>query len=284
MYDRDRKRALLLLAITAVLWSTGGLLIKSVAINPLAIAGIRSAIASVIIFIYLRRPRFIWSPAQIGGAIACAATFILFVTSTKLTTAANAILLQYTAPIWVAIFGGWFIGEKTTRSDWVIIGIVFVGMALFFVDDLAPGGLLGNFIAIAAGFAFGWFILFMRKLNGQSTVETSLLGNILVAVVGLPFMFSVMPDPKGWAALVGLGVFQLGISYILFSLAVKHATALDSVLVPTIEPLLNPVWVFLLLRERPGPWALVGGAIVLVSVTARSVLAARAGLPEKRKG
>jgi drug/metabolite transporter (DMT)-like permease len=276
MLDANRRKALLLLVATAILWSAGGLLIKSVAIHPLAIAGIRSAIASVVILIYIRRPRFIWSAAQIGGAFACAATFILFVASTKLTTAANAILLQYTAPIWVAIFGGRFIGEKTTRSDWVIIGIVFIGMALFFFDRLAPGGLLGNFLAIGAGFAFAWFILFMRRQKGQSTLETVLLGNILVAIAGLPFMFSAMPDLTGWAALAGLGVFQLGISYILFSLAVKHATALDSVLVPTIEPLLNPIWVFLLLGERPGPWALVGGAIVLASVTVRSVLMAHA--------
>jgi drug/metabolite transporter (DMT)-like permease len=275
MDDAKRKRALLLLLATAILWSTGGLLIKSVDWNPLAIAGMRSAIAGVVILLYIRRPHFSWSTAQIGGAITYAATVILFVAATKLTTAANAILLQYTGPIWVAIFGKSFLGEKTTRVDWVMIGAVIVGMALFFLDKLSSGGLLGNIVAIGSGVAFGWFILFMRKQKDDSTLETPLLGNAIAAVIGIPFMFGPTPDLTGWTALVTLGVLQLGLSYTLFAAAVKHASALDSILVPTIEPLLNPIWVFFLLGERPGPWAMVGGAIVLAAVTARSVLMAR---------
>ncbi len=277
MDDVNRKKALLLLVATAILWSTGGILIKSVDWNPLAIAGMRSAIAAVMIFLYMGRPRFVWSAAQIGGALSYAGTVILFVTATKLTTAANAILLQYTGPIWVAIFGASFLGERTTRTDWLMIGAVLAGMALFFLDSLSAGGMAGNIAAIGAGFAFGWFILFMRKQKDQSTLETPLLGNIIAAAVGIPFMFGSSPDLTGWAALAALGVVQLGLSYILFAAAVKHASALDSILVPTIEPLLNPIWVFILLGERPGPWALVGGAIVLVSVTARSFLTARPG-------
>lgn len=264
-----------MLIATAVLWSTGGILIKSVDWHPLAISGVRSAIAAVMILAYLRRPRFSWSAAQIGGALTYAGTVILFVTATKLTTAANAILLQYTGPIWVAIFGKSFLGEKTTRLDWLMIGAVLTGMALFFLDRLSTGGMAGNIAAIGAGLAFGWFILFMRKQKDQSTIETPLLGNIIAAVIGIPFMFGPTPDVAGWAALGALGVVQLGLSYILFAAAVKHASALDSILVPTIEPLLNPIWVFLLLGERPGSWALIGGAIVLISVTARSVWMAR---------
>jgi drug/metabolite transporter (DMT)-like permease len=275
MDDPRRKKALLLLIVTAALWSTGGLLIKSVNWNPLAIAGMRSAIAGLMFLVYIRRPRFTWSPAQIGGAITYAGTVILFVTATKLTTAANAILLQYTGPIWVAVFGRSFLGEKATRWDWLMIAAVLFGMALFFLDRLSPGGIIGNIVAVGSGVAFGWFILFMRKQKDDSTLETPLLGNAIAAVIGLPFMFGSAPDLTGWAALIALGVFQLGLSYALFSVAVKHATALDSILVPTIEPLLNPIWVFLLLGERPGPWALVGGVIVLAAVTTRSVLMVR---------
>jgi drug/metabolite transporter (DMT)-like permease len=275
MDDAKRKKALLLLIATAILWSTGGILIKSVNWNPLAIAGMRSAIAGIVILLYLRRPRFSWSAAQIGGAITYAGTVILFVTATKLTTSANAILLQYTGPIWVALFGKSFLGEKTTRMDWLMIGAVLVGMALFFLDKLSSGGLLGNIVAIASGVAFGWFILFMRKQKDDSTLETPLLGNAIAAVIGIPFMFGSTPDLTGWAALITLGVLQLGLSYTLFAAAVKHASALDSILVPTIEPLLNPIWVFFLLGERPGPWALVGGSIVLIAVTTRSVFMAR---------
>jgi drug/metabolite transporter (DMT)-like permease len=156
-----------------------------------------------------------------------------------------------------------------------MIGAVIVGMALFFLDKLSSGGLLGNIVAIGSGVAFGWFILFMRKQKDDSTLETPLLGNAIAAVIGIPFMFGPTPDLTGWTALVTLGVLQLGLSYTLFAAAVKHASALDSILVPTIEPLLNPIWVFFLLGERPGPWAMVGGAIVLAAVTARSVLMAR---------
>jgi drug/metabolite transporter (DMT)-like permease len=284
MHDPKRTRALFLLIATAVLWSLGGLLIKSVDWNMLAISGMRSLIAALMLFIYIGRPRFTWSTAQIGGAVAYAGTVILFVASNKLTTAANAILLQYTAPIWVALFGSRVVGERTTCFDWLMIGGVLAGMTLFFLDSLTPGGVWGNITSIGAGFCFAWFILFMRRQKDESPLETPLLGNMLAAVVGIPFMFGSMPGLIGWGALVALGVVQLGLSYILFAKAVKHATALDSIFVPIIEPLLNPVWVFLLLGERPGRWAIMGGVIVLSAVTVRSMMMVRERMPNRRGG
>ncbi len=269
-----RHQALWFLAGAALLWSLGGLFIKSVAWNPIAIAGMRSAIAAFVMFLYKRKFEFNWSKAQIAGAIAYTSTVILFVSANKLTTAANAILLQYSAPIYVAMMGQWFLNERTTKLDWLTIGVVCGGMLLFFLDNLSAGNLWGNVLAILSGVAFASLTVLSRKQKDGSPLESLFLGNLLTACIGLPFMLQSMPDGKSWLVLILLGTVQLGLSYILYSIAIKQVTALEGILVPIIEPILNPLWVWLLLGEKPGQWALVGGTIVLVAVTARCILVA----------
>jgi drug/metabolite transporter (DMT)-like permease len=269
-----RHKAIVFLALSAILWSFGGLFIKLVSWNPMAIAGLRSFIAVLVLLAYVRHPRFTWSFPQMGGAIAYAVTVTLFVLATKLTTAANAILLQYTAPIYVALLGAWFLGERAEWFDWIIILILIGGIALFFLDHLTVGNLLGNGFAILSGISFACLVLFLRKQKNESPIGSIILGNLLTGLVGLPFMFESMPGALSWAGLLFLGVVQLGLSYVLYSEAIKHSTALEAILIPGIEPILNPIWVFLILGEVPGKWALVGGAIVFVSVTTRSVIAA----------
>jgi drug/metabolite transporter (DMT)-like permease len=147
-------------------------------------------------------------------------------------------------------------------------------MFLFFIDKMTPGGMLGNIYAILSGFCFACMVLMLRKQKDESPLESVFWGNVLTAIIGIPFMFSSMPDTRSWIALLLMGVFQLGISYILYAFAIKHVTALEAILIPVIEPLLNPVWVFLVLGEFPGPWAFVGGLIVLVAIVGRSVIMA----------
>ena len=288
MKNAAHTRAVGLMAAAALCWSLGGLLIKSVAWPPLAVAGGRGFIAAAFLAVFAPRFRFTWSAAQIGGAVAYAATTILFVTATKLTTAANAILLQYTAPVWIALFGAWFLGERATRADWLTIAILFCGMGLFFCDDLRLAGLAGNLIALASGVAFASMTLLLRKQKDTSAEESIFLGNLLAGVVGLPFMFSAQtfPSVRGWIALALLGVVQLGVSYLLYARAIRHITALEAVLIPVIEPILNPIWVLLALGERPGPLSLLGGVIVLAAVTARTVHSLRRGrvANEERRG
>jgi drug/metabolite transporter (DMT)-like permease len=269
-----RYKAIGFLIVTAILWSSGGLLIKWVSWNPIAIAGARSAIAALFLLVVLRRPHITWSPIQVSGAIAYTVTVISFVVATKLTTAANAILLQYTAPIYIALFGAWFLGERATRLDWIAILVVIGGMVLFFLDDLTIGGFWGNVCAISSGVTFAGFVLLMRKQKSDSPLESVLLGNILTALIGVPFMFRATPSASSWAGLILLGVFQTGLSYALYSMAIKHVAAVEAILIQTVEAVLNPVWVFLLMGETPGPWAFLGGFIVLVSVTVRCVVAA----------
>lgn len=251
------------------------MLIKLVDWNTMAIAGSRSAIAALLLIAVLRRPRISGSSAQIGGAIAYALTVLLFVAATRMTTAANAILLQYTAPVYIAIFGAWFLGEKTSVIDWLTIFVVLGGMALFFLDDLSAGGMWGNVCAILSGVSFAWLALFLRKQKAGSPLESVLLGNILAAVIGIPFMFHSAPSMSGSAALLLLGVFQLGLPYILYSSAIRHVSALEAMLLPVLEPLLNPLWVSMIVGELPGKHAILGGMVVLAALTVRSLLTLR---------
>ena len=280
-HSKERTKALLLLAVTAILWSLGGLLIKSVDANPLAIAGTRSAIAAVMLLLVLKKPKFTWSFAQLGAALAYAATTTLFVTATKTTTAANAIFLQSTAPIYVALLSAWLLKERIKLLDWITVFIVMGGMVLFFLDNLSPTGILGNVIAAASGVSFAFFAIFMRMQKDGSPLESIFLGNLITAAIGLPFLPRSVPNTTGWICLVILGVVQLGLPYILYSMAIKHVTALEAILIPVIEPLLNPVWVFLILGESPGPLAFIGGLIVLAAITGRCVLAV---LPYRKRG
>lgn len=270
-----RRRAVSFLILVAILWSTGGFFIKFVGWNPLAIAGTRSAIAAVVMLVFRRRMHFNWGGTQLGGAVCYAGTVILFVVSNKLTTAANAILLQYTAPIYVAAFSYWFLKERITKWDMAATAITVGGMALFFLDNLSIGGFWGNIIAILSGAAFAGTILFLRRQKDQSPLESVFLGNLMTFLIGFPFMFGSSPGAVGWLGLTFLGVFQLGCSYILYAEAIKHVTALEGILIPVLEPVLNPLWVFLLLGEKPGKWAVVGGLIILATVTARCLWALR---------
>lgn len=268
----EKINAILLLALTATLWSIGGILIKSVHSHPLAIAGCRSAIAASVLLIALKKPKITWSAPQIGAAVAYSMTVILFVVATKLTTAANAVLLQYSSPIYVAILGAWLLNEKAKVRDWITIFIVICGMILFFFDQLSLDGIWGNLAALTAGVTFAFFTVSMRMQKDGSPMESVLLGNILTAIIGVPFVFQSMPDTNGWLSLMLLGVLQLGIPYIFYSKAIKSATALQAALIPIVEVILNPLWVFLFLGEAPGYWALIGGAVIITAVTLRCVL------------
>jgi drug/metabolite transporter (DMT)-like permease len=271
-----RQKAVLLLVLTALCWSLGGIFIKFIQWNPLAIAGLRSAVAAVFMLLIIRKPKFIWTGAQLGTVVAYVATVILFVSATKLTTAANAILLQYTAPIYVALFSSWFLKEKITGFDWGVIAVVIVGMTLFFVDSISGEFMLGNLLAILSAISFAWVTLFMRKQGGRSTMESILLGNIITALMTLPFMFESRPDNRSLVMLLVMGVIQLGVPYILYSIAIKHVTALEAILVPVIEPVLNPIWVALFYGELPSSSAFLGGGIVLAAVTARALRRSKA--------
>lgn len=271
---RNRSQAVLFLVIAALLWSSGGLFIKVVSWHPLAIAGVRSLFSALVIGMVFGRRSVNFSRPQLIGALGYAGMVTLLVASTKLTTAANAIFLQYTAPVYVALLSYVILKEKISRGDWWMMVLVFCGMLLFFMDDFSWGSLAGNLCGIGSGISFAVFAIALRLQKGLAPEGSVLLGNLLTFLIGLPFYEAPWPDMTGWAALVLLGVFQLGFSYCFYTQAVAHVTALEAVLIPVIEPVLNPVWVFLVLGERPGAMSLLGGAIVLVVITLRCVMKA----------
>jgi len=272
---RTRGSAILAVAACALLWSTGGLFVKLIQWNPFAIAGIRSVIGGLVIFAFLRKPRFTWSFAQIAGAVCYAACMIGFVSANKLTTAANAILLQYTAPLWAAILGWIFLREKVNALDWATMAVVIGGMVLFFMDSITLGGMQGNLLAILSGVFFAGAMVSFRAQKAGSSLESILLSHGITFLVSIPFLFGAWPSLAGLGALGILGVFQMGLSSLLLTYGVKHVTAVQSLLTAVLEPLFNPIWVFLVLGERPGPRAMIGGAVILVAVTVRSVLSLR---------
>jgi drug/metabolite transporter (DMT)-like permease len=166
----------------------------------------------------------------------------------------------------VAFLGRWLLKEEVTKKDWWAVTAVLGGMILFFFDQLQWGSLLGNLLAVLSGWTFAFLTVFMRMQKDSSPLESVFLGNIFAALIGLPFAFQQLPAPGVWVNLTLLGTVQLGLSYILYSIAIKGVTALEASLIPVIEPILNPLWVFLAIGEVPGDWALVGSAIILVSI------------------
>lgn len=271
-----RRSAVLLMIITSVLWSLGGVLIKNISWNPIAIAASRSLVAAVIVSFFIDKPMTKFSKDKLLGGVFYSLTVILFVIANKYTTAANAILLQYTAPIYIILFGNLVLGEKSYIHDYITVILVVMGMVLFFVDSLKGGGTAGNIIAILSGAAFAFTAIFMRKQKSYNPLESVFWGNLLTAVI-CSFGFFLSP-PIGSRSIVFiglLGVFQLGIPYILYSKAIKSVSALEATLIPVIEPLLNPIWVVLVNGEIPSIWSVVGGAIVLCAVTGRTVYVLR---------
>lgn len=272
-------RSVLLLVGAALCWSLAGVLIKFIATAwpGMAVAGGRGGIAAVFLLLTNRGLRFHFSRDQIIGAIGYAACTVTFCAATTLTSAANAILLQYTAPVWVALLSAWLLGEPARRADWLTIAVALCGMALFFKDSLTVGHALGDALGLASGISFAAMTVALRRQKSGSAVESIILGNILAFIIGLPWIVQAPPLPASAAlALLLLGTLQLGFSYWLYARAIRHVTALEAVLIPVIEPVLNPLWVLIFLHERPSFWALTGGAIVLAAVTTRAVTSLQA--------
>jgi drug/metabolite transporter (DMT)-like permease len=280
---RQDRRAVWLLLICVILWSTSGVLIKESTLPALAIVGGRSLLTAIVLAIYIRRPHFTWSLPQIGGALTQAATFVLFVMATQMTSAANAILLQYTAPLWVALCGAWYLHERPRLIDYVTMTLIGFGMLLFFGDKLTGDDLLGNILAVLSGVTMAWMTLFLRKQKDGSPMETILLGNILAAAIGLPFLLTATPTMLDYGILVFLGIFQLGIPFILYGYAIMRLPALEVVLISTLEPILNPLWVFLFNGESPGPMAMLGGVIVIFAALLRGLALSAGGRRSARK-
>ncbi len=283
--EKDRGLGALALAATAFFWSLAGLLIKLIDWNPFAIACGRSLVAALFLLVWMRRPKLTFSGPQIGAAIASSATMLLFIYANKATTAANAILLQYGSPIYTAILGAIFLREKPKLEHWLAFVAVAGGMALFFMGNLGGGSIRGNIAAILAGVTFSAYFVFMRMQKDGSPLESNLLAHLLTATIGLVIAL-FMPAPRitgvSIAAIVALGVFQIGMAAVLLSWGIKRVSAIQGSIIAGLEPVFNPLWVFLALGEKPSPNSLAGGAIILLAVVLSSIVTARRAMRPPR--
>jgi drug/metabolite transporter (DMT)-like permease len=230
------------------------------------------------LLIYLKKPQFNFSFPQIAAALANAITMILFVIANKTTTAANAILLQYVAPIFTAFIGAMLLKERTRIEHWLGFIIALIGMIIMFMGKLGGGQMLGNTLAITSALTFSLFFVFMRMQKDNSPFESILLSHWITAGICLIISF-FMPVPdftlKSIGAIVILGVIQIGIPSILFSVAIKRITAISANLIAIIEPVFSPLWVFIVLNESPGINSIIGGIIIVSAVTAVSIISNR---------
>jgi len=272
---------LLLVLGAAVLWSTGGLFIKATSLSAFELSFGRSLLAAITIAIVTRREGFGLNRVSAVTSILYAALLLLFVLATKLTTAANAIFLQYTAPVYVLILEPLFYKERFRRRDLITVAACVGGMALFFVGKLRPQDVNGNLLALASGVCFALFFLLLRhsKARNVNRASSAIYGNLIVVLICAPAFFGAARrgiSAADLARISYLGIVQIGCAYLLFTQAMARGLrSLDASIVGYIEPVLNPVWVFLFIGERPAGWAIIGGAIIITSVIVHMLVTAR---------
>lgn len=272
----ERRKAIFYLVITAVLWSTSGLFVKILDWQPLAILAGRSLFAAVVFLMYLKRLPTRFGLWQLLAALMFILTQFLFITSTKMTTAANSIFLQYTGPIYVVLLAYWLLGEKPSRTDYISMFVIFLGLTLFFADRLSPEGFYGNLLAILSGMTGAVMMVSFRAQKNGNPAESNLIAFLVTATCGFPFILKETWTASSWLILAFLGIFQIGFAFIFFTKGIKHIPALEANLIGTLEPVLNPIWVFLFYGESMGRFALVGGLVVLGGVVMSAVGSAKA--------
>lgn len=275
--NRQAVSPLLFVVATALLWSTGGLFIKWTSLSGLALSCYRSFFALITVALVTRRQGFGLNSLTTAAALLYSVVVILFVLATKQTTAANAIFLQYTAPVYMLVLEPVFYKEKFRGRDLMTVLVCIGGMALFFVGQLRPQDVTGNLMALASGLFFALYFLLMRHPRAREVNRASsvIYGNLLVVLICAPWGLAAVPQltPHDLMSVMYLGVIQLGLSYVLFTIGMSRGVrSLDAGIICYIEPVLNPVWVFLVLGERPARWALIGGAIIITAVIVHMLL------------
>ena len=274
------------LLAAAALFSTGGAAIKATTLSGWQVASFRSGVAALAVLLLVPAARRGWSRRAWLVGVPYAATMVLFVTSTKLTTAANAIFLQSTAPLYVLLLGPWLLRERIRRQDLYFMGAVALGLGLFFVGTeapraTAPDPLTGNLLALLSGVFWALTVLGLRWLGSRpgdegAALSTVVAGNVIAFVGLLPLALPVGAASAGdWAAVAYLGVFQIAAAYLFLTAAIRHVPALEASTLLLAEPALNPLWAWLAHGEVPGGWALAGGGVILGATLLKTWAGAR---------
>ncbi len=266
-----------LIFAAAALWSFAGLTSKFVPWGGMSIACVRGVIAAVTIGLFSGQWFFRPTKTVLLAALGTVTTSVLFMMANKMTTAANAIVLQYMAPVVVIILDLVLQKKKPAKLDAVMVAVTLVGIALFFLDHLGSGRLGGDLLSLLSGVTFA-LVFYVNRLPGANAVQSSYLG-CLLHIVLLPALFTdpnfSLGDPTVNLVVLLMGVLQLGLAYVFFARGIASTPAVSASIIAMIEPVLNPVWVFLFLGEVPGRLALVGAAIVLISITGYNIITVR---------
>ena len=269
----DHKKGLIAVFISAILWSTGGLFIKLISLDAMELSFFRCVFAAIVFALIFRKDVLLANGFAFINALLYAGVLILFVLATKTTTAANAIFLQYTAPIYILIFEPLINKTPFEKINIITIIICFAGMILFFMGELSPGHLEGNILALLSGLAFASFMIGMRKNKAEHQFSSIFYGNVLVALISVPYILDIQLFTFSDLWMVAfLGIFQIGIAYAIFSYGLKRVYAIEASLIGMIEPVLNPVWVFLGYNEVPSFMAIIGGIIIITTISIRSFI------------
>lgn len=267
---------ILFVLAAALLWSTGGLFIKWTTLNAYEVTFYRSMFAFFTVAFFTRREGWGINGITVVTSVLYAALLLLFVIATKMTTAANAIFLQYTSPVYMLIFEPIIFKERFRPFDLITVLICIGGMSLFFVGQLNPNDVVGNLIALGSGACMGFYFLLLRLPRSQEVNRASsvIYGNLILILLMSPFGIAAFPDlnVKDIFAVSFLGIIQIGLAYTFFTLGIARGVrSLEAGIICYIEPVLNPVWVFLLLGERPTRWAVLGGIIIITAVLAHTI-------------
>jgi len=269
--SKKKNIAIIQMISCSALWSVAGILIKNVPWNPLVIAGARSMIVAVALFIYLKvtKTPIVISKQTILTGVFSSLTCVSFVAANKLTTAANAIVLQFTAPVFIMLFSVMFFKRRFFSIDIATAIFTLIGISLFFFEQLTPGKTLGDIIAILAGVFMAWMYILIGEISPEKRLSALFIAQFITIVIAAPFFIYAPPvmEVKPVVCILLLGVVQQAIPYVLYAKASEYCPPLACSLLGALEPLLNPVWVFLFDGETPGIFALIGGAIVILTVT-----------------
>jgi len=264
--------------LASVCWSFGGVLIRFIPWGAMSIIGLRAFLAAIVFIIYRRNVKIKFSTGNILTALCLSATTILYVFANQLTTAAAAILLQFTAPVYIILINLIFYRKKPSVSSIIAVLLTLFGMMLFFAENLDDGALWGNILALVSGLTMAG--VFVCNKRPDTEPENALfLGFLLNSCIGLPFAVSnVTSELVPWISIIFLGIVQVGVAYIFFSKGIKRTSALLACLTSTVEPILNPTWVMLaglwgLLPaiEVPGQLAIAGGAVIILTVVGYNI-------------
>ena len=269
----EHKKGLLFVFIAAVLWSSGGLFIKLISLNAMQLSFFRAGIAALTFALIFRKRILIINKFTFINSVFYSLVLISFVVATKTTTAANAIFLQATAPIYVLIFEPLINKTKYEKSNIITVAVCFVGMLFFFIGELEPGHLEGNLVALFSGIMFASFFLGMKKNDIKHQQSSIFFENVLVTIISMPFILSLDTISLDDFWMLGyLGVFQIAIAYAFFASGLKRVFAVEASIISMIEPVLNPVWVFFGYDEVPSFWAIIGGIIIISAILVKTLV------------